>query len=127
MQKNMKGPFFHSGRINKTFFKYLMRQEGSFLVMLIDLPSSKNTASVEVPFIDSKIRVPSGIARIARKCGAKVVPYFTFQSGYKVVAQIFNPIDIYGLNDKKAMEKLFAPLDAQVRKHPGCWWQWDRF
>jgi len=127
MQKNMKGPFFHLGKLNKTFFEYLMRKEGSFLVMLIDLPSSKNTASVEVPFIDSKILVPSGIARIARKCGAKVVPYFTWQIGYKVEAQIFTPIDISGLSDQQAMVKLMEPLDAQVRKHPGLWWQWDKF
>ena len=104
-----------------------MREEGSFLIMLIDLPSYNNTATVEVPFINSNIRVPTGIARIARKCGAKVVPYFTYQSGYKAVAQIFPPVDISGLCDEKATSKLFAPLDAQVRKYPGLWWQWDKF
>ncbi len=103
---------------------YRALEGGATLVMLVDAITSDygKQRKMAVNFGDGVLHLPTGIARIARSTGAKLVYGSIPERGWGGVAQL------RALDDdaETALQQAMAYLAAAVEARPGQWWQWGQ-
>jgi phosphatidylinositol dimannoside acyltransferase len=125
---HMKAPLITVGKIRE-LYDCLLKRVGQVFVIGIDIPKPvESTNCLCIPFLGRKAWFPKGVLRIARKTGAKLVPYFADEtSDGRVKGRIYSPLEIDGLSDYDALIQIFKPLEEKIKAHPENWWNWELF
>ncbi|MEA3275430.1 MAG: lysophospholipid acyltransferase family protein [Pseudomonadota bacterium] len=119
----LRGPFLVEGESLKALYSALDAQA---MAMIFDVPYEESRQrAVQVPFLGRPAHFPTGVARVARKAGALIFPYFMREDGYRLVAQFLPPIDPEPLSDEEIISRLVALLEQRIRAEPGQWWLWQ--
>lgn len=122
-------------RIEKTPRQILRAlQDNRVVAVAIDRPVSEKEG-VPITFFGKTCYVPGGIAQIALKTGAALVPGYcrydeTYSTTYYIAA--LEPIFPESTGDRNRdtitmMQKLFTALEDVIRKHPEQWYMFRQF
>lgn len=103
---------------------YRLMHQGSILVMIIDAPPAHGDKIIQVPFMGGQLNVSPGILRLARKYDAALIPYFAEETQQGLIGEILPEINIDGLDDLSAMQRLFRPVEERISINPSQWWLW---
>lgn len=123
LAKALRGPFLVEGESLRALYSAF---DAHLMAMIFDVPYEESRQrSVQIPFLGRPAHFPSGVARVAKKTGALIVPYFVLEQGYRLVAQFLPPLDPEGVSDEEIMSTLVGLLEERVRSRPGQWWLWQ--
>lgn len=93
----------------------------------------KNSSMINVAFLNGKLLVRQGIAKLALMLKLPIVPILSFinEKEHIPTFEMFDPILFKANTDKKlqvkqATQKMWQILDQQIRKSPYQWDGWDR-
>lgn len=122
LQNRLKGPFLVEGDLVRPIYRAL---DDNVMALLIDVPYGESKEGcIELPFLGKMARFPLGIAKIARKTKALIIPYYTFESREGVDVKFSPSIEAADFSDEEIMKQLVALLEKQVLAHPELWWLW---
>ena len=95
------------------------------MALLIDVPYEQSKEGcIELPFLGKSARFPTGIAKIARKTNALIVPYYVLESRQGLDVNFFPGLDAADLSETEIMQQLVGLLEKQILAHPEQWWLW---
>lgn len=124
LQQALGGTFLVEGDGLRPLYRALDQQ---LLTLIFDVPYPvPHTGSVTVPFFGSRISLPAGIYRIAKKMEAVVAPFYMRDQGKgKVIAEFSSLLDPRQLSEPAMMRLLANQLENRIRDNPGQWWLWE--
>jgi len=123
LQQCFGGPFLVEGDSARPLYRAL---DDFVMGLFIDVPylGDKN-GCVTLPFLGKPTRFPLGPAKIAKRSGALIVPFYVFESRNGLRAQFHPPVDAQQLDERQIMLHLVALLEQQVMTFPEQWWLWQ--
>ena len=80
---------------------------------------------MSLPFLGAEARFPLGPAKVAKRAGALIVPFYVFESRAGLQAKYYPPIDTEHLTEQEIMSCLVNLLEQQIRAFPEQWWLWQ--
>ena len=109
-------------------------KKGETVGILPDLRTNKKSQSVMVPFFGMSASTNYGLALLAIKTGAPIVPAFTVRDGKgRHLCTYQKPIFLKSTGDldsdiKEATARLNSIIEKEIRKYPSQWyWVHDRW
>ncbi|MBU0655677.1 MAG: lysophospholipid acyltransferase family protein [Gammaproteobacteria bacterium] len=123
LQQALGGPFLVEGNDLRPLYRALDKH---LIALIFDVPyPNGHSGSVTVPFLGSRIGLPAGIYRIAKKTEAVVAPFFMRDQGNgRVSAEFSALLDPDDHNEPAMMRQLASQLETRIRENPGHWWLW---
>lgn len=123
LQQCFGGPFLVEGDSARPIYKALNEH---VMGLFIDVPyvGDKN-GCVRLPFLGGEARFPLGSAKIAKRAGALIVPFYVFESRAGLKAKYYPAIDTENLSEQEIMQQLVGLLEQQVLAFPEQWWLWQ--
>lgn len=122
LQKRLKGPFLVEGDLVRPIYRAL---DDNVMALLIDVPyETSKEGCIELPFLGKMTKFPLGVAKIARKTEALIIPYYTFESRGGLDVKFSSSIEAVDFSDEEIMQQLVRLLEKQVLAHPELWWLW---
>lgn len=123
LQTCFEGPFLVEGDLIRPIYRAL---DEHVMALFIDVPylDDKN-GCIKLPFLGRMARFPLGAARIAKKSGAIIVPFYAFESRSGLVARFYEPITTNDLSETEIMQRLVMLLEEQIKAYPEQWWLWQ--
>lgn len=122
LQQCFGGPFLVEGDSVRPIYKAL---DEHVMAVFIDVPYvGEKRGCIELPFLGKKARFPLGVAKIAKKTGAEIVPFYVFEKNSKLITQFYPAIDTDKLSEEDIMQRLVELLEKQITQYPECWWLW---
>lgn len=122
LQKRLRGPFLVEGDSVRPIYRAL---DDNVMALLIDVPYEESKEGcIELPFLGKTTRFPLGVAKIARKTKALIIPYYTFEAKNGLDVKFFPSIEAADLSDEDIMRQLVMLLEKQILNHPELWWLW---
>lgn len=117
------GPFLVEGDSVRPIYRAL---DEHVMALFIDVPyvDDKN-GCISLPFLGKTARFPLGVARIAKKSKAIIVPFYVFESRAGLVARFYEAIVADELTEVEIMQHLVGLLEAQITAYPEQWWLWQ--
>lgn len=116
----IRGSWITLGDDLRALYRALGR--GETLVLLFDAHTPERRQQRRtVPFLDGELRIPAGIARLARYTGAKVVYGVAHQHGWRVEAELRPLPD----DPDAALRAAVTELERDVYHAPWLWWHWN--
>lgn len=116
----IRGSWITLGDDLRALYRALAR--GETLVLLFDAHTpERRQRHRAVPFLDGELRVPVGIARLARHTGARVVYGVAHQHDWRVEAEL-RPLPE---DPDAALRAAVAELERDVYHAPWLWWHWN--
>jgi lauroyl/myristoyl acyltransferase len=100
---------------------YQALEAGETLVLLFDAYDPERRIRPTAPFLGGELGLSSGIARLARRTGARVVYGVAHQPGWSVEAELRRLPDDPGA----ALAAAVRELEHDVRAAPWLWWHWN--
>ena len=94
--------------------------QGASMVMLLDAWMPHFGRHVQLPFLGGRLSVPSGIARIARRTGARLVYCSAHEQGWRILGRLRPLSDA----PDEALAQAVHYLESDIRDTPEQWWQW---
>lgn len=94
--------------------------QGASMVMLLDAWMPHFGRHVQLPFLGGRLSVPSGIARIARRTGARLVYCSAHEQGWRILGRLRPLPD----TPDDALAQAVHYLESDIRDTPEQWWQW---
>lgn len=123
LQTCFGGPFLVEGDLVRPIYRAL---DEHVMALFIDVPYvDEKNGCINVPFLGRPGRFPLGIARIAKKSEALVVPFYVFESRSGLTAKFFPPIEPRELPEEEIMLQLVKLLEQQILASPEQWWLWQ--
>ncbi|MCK5889922.1 MAG: lysophospholipid acyltransferase family protein [Methylococcales bacterium] len=123
LQQRLNGPFLVEGNSVRPIYRAL---DENVMALLIDVPYQPSKEGyVELPFLGRTATFPLGVAKIARKTEALIIPYYTFESRRGIDVEFYPSIEAAELTDEEIMRHLVTLLEQQVLAHPEQWWMWQ--
>lgn len=117
------GPFLVEGNLVRPIYRAL---DEHVMALFIDVPyTDDKNGCISLPFLGRMARFPLGVARIAKKSGALIVPFYVFESRSGLRAHFYEPIKAQYLSETAIMQSLVALLEAQILAYPEQWWLWQ--
>lgn len=123
LQACFGGPFLVEGDLIRPIYRAL---DDHVMALFIDVPylGDKN-GCIQLPFLGRMASFPLGAARIAKKSGAVIVPFYVFESRLGLLARFYEPIVTQNLTEAEIMQRLVALLEEQILAYPEQWWLWQ--
>lgn len=123
LQACFGGPFLVEGDLIRPIYRAL---DDHVMALFIDVPylDDKN-GCIQLPFLGRMASFPLGAARIAKRSGAVIVPFYVFESRSGLLARFYDPIVAQDLTEAEIMQRLVALLEAQILAYPEQWWLWQ--
>lgn len=122
LQERLRGPFLVEGDLVRPIYRAL---DENVMALLIDVPYEQSKEGcIELPFLGRIAKFPLGVAKIARKTKALIIPYYTFESRNGLDVKFFPSIEAADLSDDEIMKQLVLLLEKQILSHPEQWWLW---
>lgn len=123
LQACFGGPFLVEGNLIRPIYRAL---DDHVMALFIDVPylDDKN-GCIQLPFLGRMASFPLGAARIAKKSGAVIVPFYVFESRSGLLARFYDPIVAQDLTEAEIMQRLVALLETQIVAFPEQWWLWQ--
>ncbi len=116
----IRGSWITLGDDLRALYRALAR--GETLVLLFDAHTpERRQQRWTVPFLDGELRIPAGIARLARHTGARVVYGVAHQHDWRVEAELRPLPD----DPDAALRAAVAELERDVYRAPWLWWHWN--
>jgi len=105
-------------------FKSLAR--GEAVGLIVDQNSRKRHHSIFIDFLGRKASANTGLARIALRSGAPVIPILTYRKNGKTYLEFLPEIPLTHTNNEKAdilanTQAYHATLEDYIRKYPDQW------
>ncbi len=105
---------------------YRALRAGEGVVILGDAPAGDTHLAVPIAFFGRRLAFAPGFLRLAEKTGAPVAAFVCLrdsQGGYRITfSPVFWPV---GGKHQDNAPRLYAFLEACVRRYPGRWWAAD--
>lgn len=122
LQQRLGGPFLVEGDSVRPIYRAL---DQHVMALLIDVPYEQSKEGcIELPFLGKSARFPTGIAKIARKTNALIVPYYVLESRQGLDVNFFPGLEAADLSETEIMQQLVGLLEKQILAHPEQWWLW---
>lgn len=123
LQQYFGGPFLVEGDLIRPIYRAL---DHHVMALFIDVPyvDDKN-GCIQLPFLGGLGRFPLGVARIAQKTQALIVPFYVFESRAGLRARFYEPINAVTLSETEIMQHLVALLESHILTYPEQWWLWQ--
>lgn len=122
LQRRLGGPFLVEGDSVRPIYRAL---DQHVMALLIDVPYEQSKdGCIELPFLGKPARFPTGIAKIARKTNALIIPYYVLESRQGLDVNFFPGIEAAVLSETEIMQQLVALLEKQILANPEQWWLW---
>lgn len=101
-------------------------QGGRAVLMLWD--TVEGTRFIETRLAGRRIRIPTGLARVARSAGAAIVPQIVWREPGRIRMRIGEPIEVGEgeAGEDRATHRAVAWFDPWFRRFPEQWWVWHR-
>lgn len=123
LQKRLQGPFLVEGNSVRPIYRAL---DEYVMALLIDVPYEQaREGCIELPFLGKTARFPTGIAKIARKTKALIIPYYVFESRLGLDVKFYPSVEAVDLSELEIMQRLVSLLEIQILAHPEQWWLWS--
>jgi len=117
------GPFLVEGEALRPFYRAL---DNHVMAMLIDVPyPDDRTACVALPFLGRTGYFPVGLARIAKRADAMIIPFYTFESRAGGHVRFHEPVPVQDMNETEITAHLVALLESHILQDPQMWWLWQ--
>ena len=122
LQQRLGGPFLVEGDLVRPIYRAL---DQHVMALLIDVPYEQSKEGcIELPFLGKSARFPTGIAKIARKTNALIIPYYVLESRQGLDVNFFPGLEAADLSETEIMQQLVGLLEKQIMAHPEQWWLW---
>ncbi len=122
LQQCFGGPFLVEGHSVRPVYQALDRH---VMALFIDVPyEGDKNGCIEIPFLGKEARFPLGVARIAKKTDALIVPFYVFESCDGLCARFYPPIEAKNFGELEIMRQLVSLLEKNIRQYPEQWWLW---
>ena len=124
LQQVLGGSFLVEGHDLRPLYRAL---DAHLMALIFDVPYPQaHAGNVTVPFFQSRISLPAGIYRIAKKMEAVVAPFYMRDRGRgQVVAEFSELLDPQQYDESAMMCLLANQLETRIRENPGQWWLWE--
>lgn len=123
LQQCFGGPFLVEGDSVRPIYRAL---DTYVMGLFIDVPyNGEKNGCINLPFLGKTVRFPLGPAKIAKRSGALIVPFYVFESRSGLCAEFYKPIDANLLSEQEIMIQLVGLLERQIREFPEQWWLWQ--
>ncbi|MDR2127702.1 MAG: hypothetical protein LBP52_01350 [Burkholderiaceae bacterium] len=99
-------------------------QAGQTWVIVADAWSPSFRRMREHAFLGGRIRLPTGIERLARATGAAMVQATTYSRAADRLSLLIEPLPA---EPEVALDQVVARLERDVRQYPWAWWHWGVF
>ena len=122
LQERFSGPFLVEGDSVRAIYRAL---DEHVMAVFIDVAySSPKEGRYTGPFLGKTGQFPMGIARIAKRTGALVFPFYVFETKSGLEARYYDPLDAEQFTEEELMAQLIATLETQILQNPQLWWLW---
>ncbi len=123
LQQCFGGPFLVEGNNIRPLYRAL---DEHVMGLFIDVPySGEKNGCISLPFLGKTARFPLGPAKLAKRSGALIVPFYVFESRSGLHTEFYQPIDATLFNEQEIMRQLVQLLERQIRAFPEQWWLWQ--
>lgn len=123
LQQCFGGPFLVEGDSARPIYRALDKH---VMGLFIDVPyTGDKNGCVSLPFLGSEARFPLGPAKVAKRAGALIVPFYVFESRAGLTAKYYSAIDTENLDEQEIMQQLVGMLEQQILAFPEQWWLWQ--
>ncbi|WP_428355668.1 lysophospholipid acyltransferase family protein [Methyloprofundus sp.] len=123
LQQCFDGPFLVEGDSARPIYRALNEH---VMGLFIDVPyAGDKNGCVSLPFLGKEARFPLGPAKIAKRAGALIVPFYVFESRSGLKAKFYPPIETEDLSEQEIMLQLVGLLEQQILAYPEQWWLWQ--
>ena len=123
LQECFSGPFLVEGDLIRPIYRAL---DEHVMALFIDVPyQNDKNGCISLPFLGRTARFPLGVARIAKRSHACIVPFYVFESRDGLTARFYEPIQTEMLTEAEIMQNLVRLLEAQILAFPEQWWLWQ--
>jgi len=116
----VKGSWFTLQTSMTSLYKAL--KAGQWVIVMCDLFESNERSQSQVPFLGGSFSAPSGIPRLAKKTGAKLI-YAVGKEDFNGTVHVdFKPLS--GDPDQ-GLQEAFSHLEQDINEHPWQWHHWS--
>jgi len=123
LQDRFGGPFLVEGDSVRPIYRAL---DEFVMAVFIDVPySRKKSGCIELPFLGQNTYFPMGVARIAKRTHALIVPFYVFESRDGLDARFYPALDAERMDEREIMWQLVGLLESHILRHPEQWWLWQ--
>ena len=122
MKDIMRGTFVDTSQSMRTLYRILLN--GQTLIVLVDLPPVEGQSFYEVPFLGGIAKFPIGVAKLALKTDAILVPYFTLEEKGYLSGEFLPSFSVSGMEVEEVILSLFRPVEEKILQYPEQWWMW---
>ena len=123
LQGRFGGPFLVEGSSARPIYRALNEH---VMGLFIDVPfNGDKNGCISLPFLGKEARFPLGPAKVAKRAGALIVPFYVFESRKGLVTKFYPLIDSAHLGEQEIMRQLVHLLECQILAFPEQWWLWQ--
>lgn len=116
LQQRFGGPFLVAGDWVRPIYRAL---DQCVMALLFDVfYTQPKEGGITLPFLGKTGRFPNGIAKIAKKTNALIIPYYVFESRQGLDVSFFPSIEAADLSETEIMQQLVSLLEKQIMAHP---------
>ncbi len=119
LHRFLRGRWVTIGGSLRELYRELERGE-TFVILLDAYVPGWEKRALSAPFLGGRLALPSGILRLARRTGARLVYAAAHGRGWKVRGVLTElPVE-----PESAFQAAVRCLERDVRRAPWLWWQW---